>query len=84
MPIKTKVKKTRVSSRLVPLQCLKLILAFFERLEDFPGKIPVEQLMSKLTRSHVGPGGKQSHQCPCVFVLSINMSFVQVKSLWNY
>ena len=27
------------------------------------GKVPVEQLMGKLTRSHVGPGGKQSHQC---------------------
>ena len=27
------------------------------------GKIGAEQLMGKLTRSHVGPGGKESHQC---------------------
>jgi len=32
-------------------------------LNDLRGKVPIEQIISKFTRSHVGPGGKQSHQC---------------------
>jgi len=32
-------------------------------INDLRGKIGAEQLMGKLTRSHVGPGGKESHQC---------------------
>ena len=27
------------------------------------GKVGLEDLMDKLTRSHLGPGGKESHQC---------------------
>ena len=32
-------------------------------LNDMRDKVPVEQVVSKFTRSHEGPGGKQSHQC---------------------
>jgi hypothetical protein len=69
-PIKIKVEKTRVSSKMLLPPCLKFILAaFYGHLEDFClDEISVEQLMSKLTQSHVGPGGKLSHQChgcPC-------------------
>ncbi|XP_023338897.1 uncharacterized protein LOC111709457 isoform X2 [Eurytemora carolleeae] len=30
---------------------------------DIRGKVGLEELMDKLTRSHLGPGGKESHQC---------------------
>ena len=32
-------------------------------INDMRAKVPVEQVVSKFTRSHEGPGGKQSHQC---------------------
>ena len=32
-------------------------------VNDMRAKVPVEQVVSKFTRSHEGPGGKQSHQC---------------------
>ena len=31
-------------------------------LNDLRGKVGVEQLIGQLTRSHTGPGGKESHQ----------------------
>ena len=32
-------------------------------INDLRGKIGVEQIIGQLTRSHTGPGGKESHQC---------------------
>jgi len=32
-------------------------------INDLRAKMPVEQIVGKFTRSHEGPGGKQSHQC---------------------
>ena len=32
-------------------------------MNDLRGKIGVEQIIGSLTRSHTGPGGKESHQC---------------------
>jgi len=32
-------------------------------INDMRAKMPVEQVVGKFTRSHEGPGGKQSHQC---------------------
>ena len=32
-------------------------------INDMRAKVPVEQVVGKFTRSHEGPGGKQSHQC---------------------
>ncbi len=34
-----------------------------ERVFIYLGKVGLEELMDKLTRSHLGPGGKESHQC---------------------
>ena len=31
-------------------------------LNDLRGKVGVEQIIGQLTRSHTGPGGKESHQ----------------------
>ena len=32
-------------------------------INDLRGKMPIEQIISSFTRSHTGPGGKESHQC---------------------
>lgn len=32
-------------------------------VNDLRGKVGMDQIVAKFTRSHMGPGGKQSHQC---------------------
>ena len=32
-------------------------------INDLRGKMPIEQIIMSFTRSHTGPGGKESHQC---------------------
>ena len=32
-------------------------------INDMRGKMPIEEIVRRLTRSHTGPGGKESHQC---------------------
>ena len=32
-------------------------------INDLRGKVPVENIIGNFTRSHMGPGGKESHQC---------------------
>ena len=57
----SKVKQPTVSKSQQPL--VNSVKTEGGLINDLRGKMPIEQIISRLTRSHTGPGGKESHQC---------------------
>ena len=57
----SKVKQPPVSKSQQPL--VNSVKTEGGLINDLRGKMPIEQIISRLTRSHTGPGGKESHQC---------------------
>ena len=58
----SRVKQTASKAQAAPANKVKQE-AGGALINDMRGKLPIEQVITSFTRSHTGPGGKESHQC---------------------